>query len=131
MVAGSTPAQDLNLKQRKEAVMVLVAFCLIDARDDVLCGYSPVAFSDGSRPLELSPVNGRVALWMEREYLTRLRALQDEIAEKYSKMYNEGAILRPKVYKYGLTKEEYDETEKIAESRFPGKTAAYRTYLVG
>ena len=107
--------------------MVLVAFCSIDARDDVLCGYSPVAFSDGSRPLELSPVNGRVALWMEREYLTRLRALQDEIAEKYSKMYNEGAISRPKVYKYGLTKEEYNETEKIAESRFPGKTAAYRT----
>ena len=109
--------------------MVLVAFCLIDARDDVLCGYSPVAFSDGRRPIKLSPKNGKLTLLMAWEYLTRLQVLQDEIAKKYIKMYDENDIPLPddEVYGYGLTEEEYKKVEKFAKGCFPGKRAAYYT----
>lgn len=64
-----------------------VEFCRLDARDDFYTKYSPAAFcaheTYNDPPTKLGPRNARLQMELEREYLTRILALQSELRAKY------------------------------------------------
>ena len=105
-----------------------VEFARIDARDDVFTGYSPVGFVEGESPVRLGPQNGELHLFMKREYLTKLRALQLEIKAKYEPKFvvaGDEPVLN--TYGCGNTKEDYLQIVANAEASFPGEEADYYT----
>lgn len=111
-----------------------VAFCRLDARDDYLTRYSTTGFydTDEDRPIEpISAELGKVAVFLEREYLTRIKALQDELADKYEKLAREiktHTLVDPDfVYGYGLEEADFFKAEKEAKREFPGEEAEYYT----
>lgn len=110
---------------------VRIEFATIDARDDVYTRYSVVGFVNdvSNRPAYLTPHNGAVALRMEREYLTRLYTLQQEIAEKYLSLWvdDESYLPEDETYGHGMTREQYEVADTAARAAFPGKEAAYYT----
>jgi hypothetical protein len=118
--------------------MLKVAFCQLDARDDYLTRYSPVAFYDASKPKREKPLEsmtqeqGRLSIFLEQEYLTRLAKLQDEIAKRYEGLVNAlqtstPAVADDEAWDSGLTRDDYERTLKIAEEVHPGRKAAYYT----
>lgn len=106
-----------------------VEFCQLDARGDANCGYSTVAFvsKEGRGQASLGADNGRLAVLMEREYLVRLRMLQEEIRSKYLSLFNEDEPANGADYANGLGEPEYFAAVAEAKALFPGKTAAFYT----
>jgi len=104
-----------------------VEFCQLDARDDANCGYSTVAFCKDADQASLGADNGRLAVLMEREYLVRLRMLQEEIRSKYLSLFNEDEPANGADYANSLEKPEYFAAVAEAKALFPGKTAAFYT----
>lgn len=112
-----------------------VAFCRLDARDDYYTGYSPVAFYDNlaDRPLEeRSQEIETLEIFMRREYLTKLSALQSEIATKYETLAQKISTHTPAVpdarrYGHALSKQTYLTVERTAKDEFPGEEAEYYT----
>lgn len=109
-----------------------VKFCSLDARDDAYTEYSTAAFVDPVK--DEHAVYGKslekLAIRMEREYLTRLAALQDELAAKYEALANNlGEDEPPDEEPYGkaLGTVEYDLAAAAAKLEFPGRTARYYT----
>lgn len=84
---------------------IFVAFCQIDAKDDSYCGYSPCAFSTKKGPVLLGKENGKLAMLMEQEYLTRVALLQEEIAKIYMPLFDFSEL--PTKDAYGRTRPEY------------------------
>lgn len=106
----------------------VVRFCPIDAKDNVDCGYEPVAFSGKDGPVQLGRLNGRLHVTMRREYLVRLGALQDEIAAKYGPLFvDHDDVADDELWGAGLNKARYDEAERYAVVMFPGREAEYYT----
>lgn len=113
--------------------MFKVAFCRLDARDDSYTGYDAAAFTlddeciRGNMPTKEL---GRLSIYLEREYLVRVRALQDELADKYEKLAADLTTATPpeeEDYGNGLTRSEYEDVEKAAEAQYPGDEAEYYT----
>lgn len=101
-----------------------VKFAQIDAKDDYYTGYDVAAFtcldSDGGEMSmkDLGPTNGRLSILMRREYLVRLKQLQDEIAKKY---------LAQSVDEEVSMWESYDHSKVVEEAKvqFSGDEADY------
>jgi hypothetical protein len=111
---------------------VSVAFCRLDARDDSYTGYSTTGFYDfkKDKPITLTKELGMLSIFLEREYLTRVRALQDELDTKYSNMAAElttATLQDENDYCCGLSEEAYEAARKVAEEAFPGDEADYYT----
>lgn len=109
-----------------------VYFCRLDARDDPYTGYSTTGFVRNDGPAELSKELGTLHIFMEQEYLVRVRALQDELEEKYLIFAN--AILNhtpaepeDTLYSDGLSKTSYEVAKGEAMKLFPGMEANYYT----
>lgn len=101
-----------------------IEFARIDARDDGYTGYSTVAFVANNQRIErLGKENSRLTYLMEREYLTRLQALQEEIRKKYLQLAQDEPVPEESSEDYDgcLTKEEYDAIEAEANSFYPAK----------
>ena len=105
-------------------------FCQIDVKDY----NSPVNFEiDGQtfgNKRILNKVNSRLSVLMEREYLTRLFSLQQEIEQKYTSIFDKTDDFSSEKNRYnndGLTREEYYEVKQEAKNLFPGKEAEYYT----
>jgi hypothetical protein len=111
---------------------VSVAFCRLDARDDSYTGYNTTGFYDfkKDKPITLTKELGTLSIFLEREYLTRVRALQDELDAKYSKMAAELTTATPAAdddFGCGLSQEAYETATRVAEEAFPGDEADYYT----
>lgn len=108
-----------------------VAFCRLDARDDSYTGYSPAGFVANDREFQdLSQEQELLHIRLNREYLTRVAALQDELEEKYTKLLKALKIATPAVpepWGKALDKDTYEAAEKAAEKEFPGWEATYYT----
>lgn len=110
-----------------------IAFCRLDARDDSYTGYSTTGIfdTDTDRPAVLTQEQGRLALFLEREYLTRVAALQDELEAKYEKLLAEltTATLAEGEEQWGngLNEANYKKAQSEAEEQFPGREAFYYT----
>jgi hypothetical protein len=107
-----------------------VRFCNIDARDDSYCGYNTVAFTTERGVLRLGPINGRLAMLMQAEYLTELYKLQRRIADKYELMFTnkEKPVTDSNCFANGIyDKKDYDAAELEAKQLFPGPQAEYYT----
>lgn len=107
-----------------------VEFQPIDARDG-LCGYEPLAFVENNKAMLLGPINEVIHIRMKREYLTRLKALQNEIAAKYEPLFDRGD-LSPHAHGDGPYGQSLDEAafkaaEAAANMEFPGPEADYYT----
>jgi len=100
---------------------IRIEFAAIDAKDDCYTGYHTVGFVLGERPLPPFRETVRVQSLMEREYLTRLYTLQEEIAEKYLK------IFQPIAEDVEATEEDYEAFRREAKALFPGRCASYYT----
>lgn len=108
-----------------------VEFCRLDARDDYYTGYSPVAFAndEGMLGLRIGPKNLRLEMELQREYLTRLFALQSELREKYTPKFdaNEKPITDESNYDGFPSEVEYRRNKTEVEKMFPGVEAEYYT----
>lgn len=107
-----------------------VEFQPIDAKDG-LCGYEPLAFVEKNEPSRLGPQNEIMHILMKREYLTRLKTLQGEIAAKYEPLFDYGDI-SPNARGHGpygqsLNEEEFKAAQAVANAAFPGPEADYYT----
>jgi len=103
-----------------------VEFAAIDARDDHYTGYRPVGFCRNNR-VNTGPKNGALLVFMQREYLTRLRALQEEIRNKYVALFDSSEEPTVEHYCDGMKREEYELAKSMAELQFPGEEALYNT----
>lgn len=113
--------------------MIEVKFCRLDARDDSYTGYAVAAFTIDDQCIRNdmpSKELGRLSILLEREYLVRVRALQDELAAKYEKLAKAISTTTPPVavpWGNGLSKSDYEKVERAAKAQFPGKIAEYYT----
>ena len=105
-----------------------IEFASIDAKDGI-AGYDTVAFTHDDRPAILGQFNGRLAMRLQREYLTRLFQLQEELRLNYLSQWeaNDTYILEEQQYRNGLTKEDYEEQENELIVQLPGPLAQYYT----
>ena len=121
---------------------VRVEFGQIDARDNPLIGYHAVGFAalkphkrrDGTEallpdsPAKLGPKNGRLAVLMEAEYLSRVADLQADIVNEYMRLFDgTEPPATDNLYENGLTEDEYNAVKEEVDRRFPGPMAAVYT----
>lgn len=114
-----------------------VAFAQIDAKGGATDRYDTVGFYFGKYPdgrQELSKELNTLSIFMEREYLTKLAALQDEIEAKYVKLASQiTSDTKPLThdddtyYGHGLDEDSYNKAAKAAKEEFPGREADYYT----
>ena len=104
-----------------------IVFAPIDAKGDDLT----VAFIDQHKLAVLGRFNGRLAMRLEREYLTRLYQLQEELRLNYLSQWNENDTYMVAKHKYelcfGLTDEEYQAQKQALIQLYPGPTADFYT----
>lgn len=102
-----------------------VEFQPIDAKDG-LCGYEPLGFVENNELVRLGPHNEVTHIKMKREYLTRLKTLQDEIAAKYEPLFDYGDISL-NARGQSLNEVEFKAADDAAIAEFPGPEADYYT----
>ena len=109
--------------------MINIEFARIDARDDAYTGYQTVAFVTTQGSLNYGPKNGRLQLQMEKEYLTSLYLLQQQIKGKYLPLWDaqESPTQQDRCACPGLTLTQYDECMAQLNLEFPSPEAAYYT----
>jgi len=112
-----------------------IAFASIDAKDDFYTGYSVAAYVGedahyGDR--ETGPKRDKLHMKLNREYLTRLAALQEELEVKYLPLFmgittDPTLVPEEELYYRGMNREDYDKFKTELEAEFPGPQAAYYT----
>lgn len=116
---------------------IKVAFAQIDAKGGATDRYDTVGFYIGEYPEQdskLSKELNTLSIFMEREYLTRLATLQDEIEAKYTKLAQQLTTETEPLdydddehYGHGLNQEAFERAETAAKAEFPGREADYYT----
>ena len=109
---------------------VKVYFCRLDAKDDPYTGYEPVSFAQERGQIGLSKEAEKLQIWLRREYLTKLKRLQDELARQYETEYANINVHTPadaEPWGQALSKKEYEKTRQLAERHHPGDEADYYT----
>jgi hypothetical protein len=108
--------------QGKKPLKLRVAFSSIDAKDSASGGYRACGFVFYDELEHLGPKNEALNIEMNREYLTRLRQLQEEINDKYLELYDANEPLSDK-------RADIDEEAiyEAARAKFPGSEAPYYT----
>ena len=104
-----------------------VEFCPIDAKDHYICGYNPVAFALDDDEVKLGKRNAVLAVRLEREYLTRLHKLQQELAAKYMALVVDEESPEEHDWFHALNENEHNAAEAAATIEFPGETAGFYT----
>jgi hypothetical protein len=110
---------------------ITVEFAPIDARDGI-CGYDTVAFVDPSynHTYETNREAFVLGQRMQREYLTRLYALQQEIKLKYEAELTslpENSFSDDYEQRNDLEDLIYKDVQRQVELEFPGEEAEYYT----
>ena len=123
--------QTVELTFAKKQIVELT-FCQLDARDHYLTGYHPCAFYDveKDKPAKLTQELETLQILANREYLTRLATLQNELSAKYSKEANKLTTETPPVidpWGVALDETDWETAKKLASELFPGEEADYYT----